>query len=362
MIEAADPVPIQSKKKTISALFPYAVWQERGGQRHEVFHTFLRAARASRMGEFLWGQPGMLNVFWKSPVPMKRVVVLVSPHLSQFVFGLVSEEWAAAASVVPYDDEIGRSVVTILLRPAHRGCQRPRIPVGMWSWLNKRPSLLPPGFTTLHRGGSWDVVQTVRALGDIETLTSCLYLIWSECNVISPEDLEKTCASIREDFSGIWVGYHRKDLLRRLDHILRQLGQGLGYLRRYEPTLRKGDVRQMKSGYGQLKQVLLEVDGEAADELIRRSPKLAILFCLLNRVDRLRTPLDIHVRDSPPMPVVTRFRIISPFFPRPTIVPHQSTSILPTLPAFITHLLVVSSTRGTMQRRSGCHHRVVVAS
>ena len=231
--------------------------------------------------------------------------MLVFPHMALWHVGGHDSPiplWAAAASAVPYTDEIGQGVVTVLLRIASDDFLRPYIPVDMWSWLNRRP-LLP---LARRRGGELDVVQMIRAHGDIKTLTSYLHLVWSECNIISPGALEEMCASIREDFCGIWVGYHREDLLRRLDYILGQLNLGLDHLRQYEPSLDKAVVQGMKRGYGQLKGVLLEVDKEAIDALIRESLRSAIVFGLLTRAVRLRVSLDVHVCDPPPMPVVVR--------------------------------------------------------
>ena len=196
----------------------------------------------------------------ESPVSAKAAAMLVFPHMSPlYMIGRDSiiRLWAAAASVVPYTDEIAQSVVVMLLRFASLDYLQPRIPVDMWSWLNRRP-LLPLDCAARRQGGERDAVQTIRALGDIKTLTSYLHLVWSECNMIYPGALEEMCVSIREDFAGIQAEYHRKDLLRRLDHILEQLDLGLDHLRQHEPSLSEHDIRRMKRGYGRLKEVLLE--------------------------------------------------------------------------------------------------------
>ena len=335
MIGEADPSQIYSKDKAITALFPYAILQERNGQRREVFDIFLRVTRASRGEYIMWSlvEPLIIKLLSDgSPVSVKRAVILVSPHLPQTVFddGHSVQLWAAAASAVPYTDDIGQSVVRALLRSACEDSSHPLVPIGMWSWLNKR-SLFPPGRRMARDGHVGGAVRTIRALGDIETLTSCLYLVWSECTLIYPRVLEEMCALIREDFSGIWVGYHREDLLRRLDHILGQLDLGLGYLRRHEPSLNESIVHRMKSGYGRLKQVLLEMGRESIDnpKLIREFFRLAILFDLMTPVGRPRVPPDVHVCDSSLMSVVAR----PDFFSRPTLPP--------ILPVLITYVLVI---------------------
>ena len=88
------------------------------------------------------------------------------------------------------------------------------------------------------------------------------------------------CASIREDFGGIRMGHHRKDLLQRLDYILGRLDLGLDHLQQYKPRLTERNIQKMKAQYGGLKKVLLEVDG-AVDILIREPLILAILLSLL---------------------------------------------------------------------------------
>ena len=86
------------------------------------------------------------------------------------------------------------------------------------------------------------------------------------------------CTLIREDFSGIWVGYHREDLLQRLDYILRQLDLGLGHLQQHKPSISASDIWQMRGQYEQLKEVLLEVDREAIDRLMGKLSRFTIFF------------------------------------------------------------------------------------
>ena len=280
---APDPLQAQDYHRALPIRSP----EEQHG--HAVFDTFVRAARASKIKKLTGNYIGPFIIRMleeKSPVSVKQTAILVSPHLDPRVFTeseystRLWKLWVAATSVVPYTDEVGQSVVTTLLRIAPSPSLRPDIPACMWLWLNRRPSL-PPGCTGLHQGDVSGVVQTIRALGDIETLTSYLYLAWSECNIIYPETLEEMCTSIREDFGGIWVGYHREDLLRRLSYILEQLNLGLDHLRQHKPSLNGDDIWLMEYGYEQLKEVLLEVDGEAIDKLIRESLSMAIVFGLL---------------------------------------------------------------------------------
>ena len=273
MVKAADPSPICDRHKAITAFFPYAARQVRGGQ-DKMLNTFLRTARASRRRGFVWHRirlPVATLLNGESPVSLKRAVILASPHLPWWnptIDGDFVRLWAAAARAVPYTRDIGQCVVDTLLLIASQEPLRPHIPADMWLWLNKRP-LLPPTCTGGPRGTERDVVQTVRGLGDVEILTSYLLVVWSEWGCIYAGGLEEMCASIREDFNGIGMVGRRKDLLQRLDRILGRLDLGLGSTQQHEQGLGEDDIRSMKGQYGWLREVLLEVDKEVTDTPIR---------------------------------------------------------------------------------------------
>ena len=136
MISAGDPDQIYSKYKAITALFPYAVWQEQDGQ-HKVVDVCLHAARASKRMEFLWyciiGLPVARLPNEESPVSMKQAFILMSPHLpwSWSMDEHWVQQWAAAASAVPYTDEIGQSVADTLLHIASNDSLQSHIPIDM---------------------------------------------------------------------------------------------------------------------------------------------------------------------------------------------------------------------------------------
>ena len=67
---------------------------------------------------------------------------------------------ATVASAAPYIEEVGRSVVDTLLQVASIGFLRPYIPIELWAWLRKRPSLPPRCFGRI-RGSAPDVVRYV---------------------------------------------------------------------------------------------------------------------------------------------------------------------------------------------------------
>ena len=69
--------------------------------------------------------------------------------------------------------------------------------------------------------------------------------------------------SLQEDFSGIGMGHHRVDLIKRLDHILERLERGLGYLKQYNPGFEEHHLLGMKSTYQKLRETLLGADADA---------------------------------------------------------------------------------------------------
>lgn len=220
-------------------------------------------------------------------------------------------------------------MVDTLLQVASNDTLRPHIPIGMWSWLNKRP-FLPPACAGHYLGSTRDVVQTVRALGDVNILTSYLFLVWSEWGNPHSDGLDEMYTSVREDFSGTWVGHHLEDLLQRLDRVLGQLELGFDHLRQHKPSLSVDDIRLMKEQYGKLREILLEVDGQAidSDEPTREPPRSAIPSGLLTPVDMHRIPLDVHVCNASPVSVAVAKPHRSSFdfsIPDPTPQDHSTT-------------------------------------
>jgi len=274
VIGAANPDLIYSMRKAITTFFLFAAWCEQNGQ-HEALDVFLYTTKASGWSGLMWHWiklpvTKLLNRW--SPLPLKQAALLASPHLPwwSFIEGKhLIQLWAAAAWEVPYTDEICQSVVDTLLQIASNGCLRPHIPISMWSWLKKHP-FLPPICAGRYQGSAFGVVQTVRALGDIETLKSYMLLVWSEWdplysgkahnysrqNQCHKKSLHEMCTSLREDFSGIGMEHHQIDLLQQLDYILGQLDLGLEHLQPHKPSLNAGDIQQMKEQYRKLKEVL----------------------------------------------------------------------------------------------------------
>jgi hypothetical protein len=312
--QVESPEQIWSKRKAITALFPYAVWRERDGE-HGMVDAVLGAARTSSSAEFMWNAVGPFSatLFGRAgPDSLNRVITLASPHMLPSIRGFdetMVTRWAATVSTVPYTEEVGQAVVDALLQIASIPSIQRHIPVDIWSRLNKRPSL-PPVCRGRSRGSSGDVVCQVRALGDIGILKSYLFLVWSEWDHmgdsyrwpagptkaqadIQDRGLNEMRISIWEDFGGIEMGYHREDLIKRLDHVLEQLGQGLGHLKQQKPSIDEDEIRLAIEQYGELKEVLLEVDREATRTLTRTPSGLILLFGSLTPAVIHRIPLNI---------------------------------------------------------------------
>ena len=311
MVGAADPDLILSKRKAISALFPYVVRLELGG-RQEMVGAFARIARIGKFEEIVWRHTKLDQIIM---LASPRVPWAIGPHDE-----IVVAKWALAVSVTPYTEEVGLRVVEVLLYIAAVDSLRPHIPAGIWAWLRKLPSL------PSRRLGWWGatngaVVRHVRELGDIGVLEGYLLRVWSEWNCVDSLErdsvggqsgLAEMQISIREDFNGVGMGHHRENLTVRLDHILAQLGpghpggdrQGIG----------GGFVQMAKKQYEELRRVLLEVNVEAVNTLARKSHRL-ILFGLLTPTDTYRVPFDLHVRSAAPVSIISHLKSMTLLLP-----------------------------------------------
>ena len=175
--------------------------------------------------------------------------------------------WMAAASALPYTNDVGRRVVDTLLQMAGERKLQPHIPVLAWDWLKKRP-VLTSWCLGEYPGTTENVVQMVRKLGDVGLITSYLFIVWSEGNDIFPRGFQAMLRLIKEELSGIGAAGYRSDLIQRLDDILSQFEPGSSHQQQYE----------------ELRAVLLEVDEEAMKTLDGMSHRVVILFSLLTCV------------------------------------------------------------------------------
>ena len=94
------------------------------------------------------------------------LLVLASPHAS---WGNVLDgsngvvRWAAAASAVPYTEEVGWSVIDALLQISSVDSLRSHVPVDIWKWLCKRAPL-PHASRGREVGAQMNVIHHVRGL------------------------------------------------------------------------------------------------------------------------------------------------------------------------------------------------------
>ena len=330
MTEAEDYHPLQSKRRAITALLPYAVWRERDGQ-SEMLDMILCAAKASRMWRFMWYYVNQfVSTLLSEASP--RAIMLTSPHIH---WGYLTDRedlvqwWAETVSAVPYTEEVAQGVVDTLLQIASEDRLVRYIPADVWSWLTKRPSL--PSICLGRRLGTYArVVKVVRGLRDIEVLKSYLLLVWSEWN--TPYGFDEMCTSILEDLSGIGMEHHRADLIQRLDHVLGQLDCGLEHLKQHNPWLDEDDLQERKDNYRKLIETLLGTD----TKVVGRTPCLPItlLRILTPTLYIHRIPHNIYVCTPSRVSIVSRLEpsvlpLHALFVPPPRYYPPD----LPYLPA-----------------------------
>ena len=240
--------------------------------------AILGAARVSNFGRFMWNRtnPYIIPLFdEQSPSSLNRVVALASPYVAwndMLDSKNVIARWAAAASAVPYTEEVGQSVVDALLQIVSVTSLRPHIPADLWTWLKRRPSLPP-----VSRGrwsACWpEVIHYVRGLGDIEILKSFFLLVFSEWSCHTSAGMNEILVSIREDFGGIQMQENRKDLREQVDHVLEQLDRGFEYIKQQMPLRNRDEFRWVKDQYRMLRRVLLEVDKEDVNAQACAYPK-----------------------------------------------------------------------------------------
>ena len=269
----------RSKHKAISSLLPYALHLARNEQRGMI-DAISHVASNPKCWGFTWRHigPYITTLFDESSPPyLNQVITLVTPSVrwvgSTYTPNMVAR-WTAAVLETKYSEAVGQNVVDALLQIAFKDTLRQEIPIDIWAWLKRRPSL-PPVCRGRKLGATSVVVRYVRGLGDIEILKSYLLLVWSECDTPFGGGLTEMETIIREEFCGFAMRNHRKDLTDCLDHILGQLDQELGH---------KPVVESKKQRWGQLKRVLLEVDRSSTEASHCTPPKLTLFRSILTLV------------------------------------------------------------------------------
>ena len=185
--------------------------------------------------------------------------------------------WMTAVSALPHTDDVSWSVVDTLLQMASWGDLRPHIPVSAWDWLKKRP-ILHPGSLGLIFGTEDTVVQMITELRDTELITSYLFVVWSEWNLIDPVCYTAILRLIRKELCGIGAAGYRIDLIQRLNHVMSQLDLGWEHIHHHSSWILEAEIPRMMQGYGKFKEALLEVDEEAMEVLTGMLGRIVPLF------------------------------------------------------------------------------------
>ena len=283
MVEAADRGVLDSKSEAISAFSIYVILEQ--GRQKRMANAISHALDASDTWDFIKPYTPMLFCGPNTP-SMNSLIILLSPYIGwDDIYHSEGDvtRWAAAASAVPYTEQVGRDVVSALVQISRYDSLRPHIPLKIWMWLKKH-STLPPLPQRRPVRITSNTICYIRGLKDIELFKSLLLLAWLQWITISRdahlEDL------LREDFCGIGMWGHRKDLIEQLNHIVR-----------FHPTI--------SSDYTGPRNVLLEVETEAAKTLIRMLPKLSFSISILIHAnwDANRISLHLHLCSAPPLPM-----------------------------------------------------------
>ena len=278
MVESTDGILLNSKREAISTLFFYVIL-ERGRQKrmaNSISHA-LRAMDSPRRGwtdglDYIKPYTHMLFCGPNTPL-MDSLIILLSPYIDwNDTYHRKGDviRWAAAASAVPYTEEVGQDIVSALLQISMYDTLRPHIPIEIWTRL-KNHSILPP----LNQGRdipiSSNTLRYIRGLRNIEILKSFLILAWSQDTTIYPKIYVK---DLLKDFCGIGMWGHRKDLIERLEHVLTSRNRRGGYIG-HRMTTEYERLQRLKS-------VLLEVETEAMNTLTRMLFKLSFLYKFTN--------------------------------------------------------------------------------
>ena len=265
MAKAADQDLIHSKRKVISALFIYLILER--GRQQQMANAISRAVQVSGDRWLTWEhiKPYTPMLFRGPNTPsMDSLIVLLSPYID-WDDTLHNKDdvirWVAAVSAVPYTEEVGRDVVGALPRIASCDSLRPYIPIEFWTWL-KTHSTPPSRHPRPRIGITDDAVHYVRGLGDIDIFKSYLLLAFSEHNPV--HNGFRIGYSLGEDFGGIGMWGHRKDLIERLDRVL----EGCDHV---DDDFEK---ERRVAGYDLLRRVFLQIEKEAVTTLIRTLLKL----------------------------------------------------------------------------------------
>jgi hypothetical protein len=257
MVQAANLDLLVSKREAIPPLFIYVILEQ--GRQERMANAISRALQILECWEVISRRIGPYTpMLFRGPntPSMDLLIVTLSPYVGwcdQYHSENDVIRWVAAASAVPYTEKVGRDIVSVLLQIAFCDPLRPHIPVNLWAWL-KGGLTSPPSYRQRYTIITNKAVRYIRGLGDIEIFKSLVLLPLSEHNCVLDEDYMED--SLREEFCGIGMWGHRKDIVERLERCSQY------------------DFVATRISAGKLRDVLLEVETEAAKTLIRMLLKL----------------------------------------------------------------------------------------
>lgn len=271
---AQDPDAILSKYKTITTLFPYAARRGQEGD-PQLLDAFLCAVRnfpCTSQWTRRFIRPVIPRLLAEgSPSTLKRAAILALPHLELVWLDSIDicsfiDLWISAAEGLEETEAVCQAVVDVLLQMAFFHSVRAHITPKAWAWLNKRPSLPPRCRGRLLCSIGSNVLPAIRSRKDIQLLTSYLVTMWSEWDCAGEWAFEGMCEVLKEDFCrddhNEGVRGYRIDLIARLNLVLGELGNGLGYLRARHLDMQPDEFEVIRGRYRELKRILL-VQGTA---------------------------------------------------------------------------------------------------
>ena len=267
MAEAKNLSPVVFKHKAICTLLPYAIFLEKLNQQ-KLADAIKKAIQALKYYFFMVPIQSYIPILFRKPSSPFRnwLITLVSPQVDWNSEGHKENmviEWAAASLTAPHTEEIIGSVVDTLMQIASVDSLCPNIPIDIWVWM-KQQSL-----SHVHQRQHWkttpDTIHHIRRLGDLEITKSYLLLVWSEWSYFSADVLNEMEISIREEFDGIEMYYHRGDLINWLDCVIDKLG-----------LVNVDSIQGAQQQYEQLKGMLLDMDWKAMKSISRKSLNLGL--------------------------------------------------------------------------------------
>ena len=256
----------QSKQRAVNALYPYAIRLAQDGQRG-LIEVMLRVSPKltdDRSTDNSYGLD-ITTLFDRSNPSCwnpANTLVLCDYDWINGGYGWDSVSvWAAQVLITPYSEEVGWRVVDALLQIVSNDSLQQHIPIDVWAWLKRLPSL-PPDCLGRYHATTSHVVLYVRGLRDIEILKSYLLHVWSEWDYLCNSGLSQMEDIIKKEFGGIAMRHHREDLTNRLDHVLGELDRGLEYFKQHSSRISEGGIQHRKGLYGQLKKLFEEQEEE----------------------------------------------------------------------------------------------------